>query len=932
MGPGPEVLNFSMAYQRNRQRLFPNVALPYKSPMPAAMTSPVDLASFSETLERIRRHSPFLSGLVDRHPATVAAVRDHGLAAAIRGGLTAVASEDVGAMLRRQRQIVSLATGLADLAGMATLEEVVGHLSAFADHALDIAIRTAIVERTPGAEPRGFAALALGKHGSRELNYSSDIDPILVFDPATLPHRPREEPVEAAVRITRRIVELLQQRDADGYVFRVDLRLRPSPEASPLALPIGAALSYYESAALPWERAAFIRSRAAAGDIALGQSFLDSIRPFIWRRSLDFGAVQEIRQISRRIRDHFAQNQQLGPGYDLKRGRGGIREVEFFAQIHQLIHGGREPALRVPATLDALRALGDAGRIEKPTADALAQAYRLYRTVEHRLQMVDDHQTHKLPKQPEALDNVARLHGLDTGSDLVALLRPHVELVGGAYDALDNGAEERLPSQPEKLEALLGNTGFADPPAARKRIETLREGKSRSLRTAVAQAALEAMLPTLIKALGKAPSPHDALNRFEDLIAGLPSAINLFRLLEARPALARALIDVLSHAPTLSQALGRRPALIDGLIDATALAPPPSVEALVEEFAATERTDNYERLLDTVRQRVGERRFALGFQLIEAASDPLDVAMGYARVAEAALTVLTRATVAEFERTHGRVPGGELLIVALGRLGGGALTHASDLDIVYLFTGDMMAESDGARPHGATTYFNRLAQRVSAALSVATASGPLYEVDTRLRPSGTQGPLAVSTDSFAQYQRKSAWTWEHMALTRARPIFGSATARAEVEKVIAEVLGRARPPADLRADVVKMRAEIAKHKPPSSPFDVKLIDGGLVDAEFTVQLLQLRHRTGFDPRLRTAMRILSEQGLIDPAVVPAHELMTRMLVTLRLVSPTSGEPPEASKPLVARACGQPDWTSLVNAYASARALIKAEWMRVSTAL
>ena len=889
------------------------------------MTSRADIVDFSDTLRRIESHSPFLAALVHRDPATVAAVRDQGLARAIRDGLAEARSPDIAKMLRRQRQVVSLATALADLSGMASLEEVVEHLSAFADHALDLAIRTAIIERMPDAEPRGFAALALGKHGSRELNYSSDIDPILIFDPDTLPHRPREEPVEAAVRIARRVVELLQNRDEHGFVFRVDLRLRPSPEASPLALPIGAALSYYESAALPWERAAFIRARAAAGDTALGQSFLDAIRPFIWRRSIDFGAVQEIRLISRRIRDHFAQGQLLGPGYDLKRGRGGIREVEFFAQIPQLIHGGREPKLRAPATLDALRVLGEAGRIDGDIAAALSEAYRLYRTIEHRLQMVDDQQTHRLPRQAEALDNVAALHGLDDGAALLALLSPHIETVGTAYDALDSGGEERLPHQPEKLEALLRESGFADPSSARKRIEILRAGKSRSLRTPVAQAALEAMLPTLIAALAKAPSPQDALNRFEDLIAGLPSAINLFRLLEARPSLARALIDVLSHAPTLSQALSRRPALIDGLIDSTALEPPPPLPQLIAELGAGERSDSYEQLLDGVRQKVGERRFALGVQLIEGIADPIEVAQGYARVAEAAFDVLARATIAAFEETHGKVPGSELLVIALGRLGGGVLTHASDLDLIYLFTGDILAESDGRRPLGATTYYNRLAQRVSAALSVPTASGPLYEIDTRLRPSGTQGLLAVSTASFAQYQRESAWTWEHMALTRARPIFGSPGARDEVQAIITEALSRERDPATLTADAIKMRGDIARHKPPSSPFDVKLIDGGLIDAEFAVHLLQLRHRTGFDPRLRTAMRLLADQGLIDPAVIAAHELLTRMLVTLRLVSPASGEPPPASKPLVARTCGEADWDSLVKAYETSRALVSAAW-------
>jgi len=893
------------------------------------MSSRENSIDFSDALQRLDAHSPYLSGLAARHPAIVNLVRTDGLEQTASHIIQPPAADRISSALRVQKQQMALAVGLADLAGAADLETVVTQLSAFADHALDHAIRAAIEERTPGAEALGFAALALGKHGSLELNYSSDIDLILLFDPSTLPHRPHEDVAEAAVRIGRRVVEVLQHRDVDGYVFRVDLRLRPASEATPIALPLLAALSYYESAALPWERAAFIRARAAAGDIALGQGFLDAIRPFVWRRALDYGAVQEIRGISHRIRDHHAQGQVVGPGYDLKRGRGGIREVEFFAQIHQLIHGGREPALRAPATLDALAALADAGRIERDTADRLSHAYRLYRTIEHRLQMVDDMQTHSLPRRPDAIDNVARLHGLSDGAALIGLLTPHIDQVGRVYDALDGGGGEQLPRDPDRLEAMLETAGFADPAAAARRIANLRDGNSRSLRTPVAQAALEAMLPTLLAALARAPSPQDALNRFEDLVAGLPTALNLFRLLEARPALGQMLIDILSHAPTLSQAIGRRPALLDGLIDATALAPPPSLDGLIGEFATCEVSGNYEVLLDSVRQKVGERRFALGVQLIEGVSDPIDVSQGYARVAEAAFEVLAQAAVAEFETVHGRISGSELTVLALGRLGGGALTHASDLDIVFLFTGGLAAESDGRRPLGATSYFNRLAQRVSAALSVPTASGPLYEVDTRLRPSGTQGLLAVSTESFALYQRESAWTWEHMALTRARPIFGSPAARAEVAAIVDGTLNAERDPEKLRLDAIKMRGDIARHKAPAGPFDVKLIDGGLVDAEFTVHLLQLRHRLAFTPRLRTAAAILCDAGLLDPAVVGAHELLTRMLVTLRLVSPGSDEPAESSKPLVARACQQDDWASLVKAYDTARSLISSEWKRVS---
>jgi len=894
------------------------------------MTETAAPRAIADALQRAERHSSFLRRLMVQHEAIVDAVARGDAEGAIAIARAAgAAEEDVWRSLRIERRGTALAVALGDLAGLLPLEAVVHHLSALADRALNRAIALAIEERTPGEAVRGFAALALGKHGSRELNYSSDIDPILLFDPAQLPHTRREEPAEAAGRIGRRIVEILQSRDGDGYVFRVDLRLRPSPEATPLALPVSAAIAYYESSALPWERAAFIRARPAAGDLALGAHFLEEIRPFIWRRALDYGAIREIRAMSRRIRDHHAQGQRLGPGYDLKRGRGGIREVEFFAQIHQLIHGGREPALRVPATLDALAALGAAGRIVPEEAGSLADSYRLYRTIEHRLQMIDDQQTHRLPKDAAALDNAARLHGLGDGGALIDLLTPHVAAVGRIYDSLEGEAPETLSDDPALLEAALDAAGFTDPATARARIEGWRGGKVRAVRTPAARDALEAVLPGLVRALGAAPDPQTAINRFDTIIAKLPTAINLFRLLEARPALASLVGNVLSQAPALADALARRPELLDGLIDATALAPPGSVAELTHEFSAREPGDDYQMLLDRVRQRVGERRFALGVQLVEGVSDPLDVAAGYSRVAEAALETLANATSAEFEAAHGRIPDGELIVLALGRLGGGRLTHASDLDLVYLFTGDHLAESDGRRPLGATQYFNRLAQRVSAALSVPTASGPLYEVDTRLRPSGTQGLLAVSIDSFALYQRESAWTWEHMALTRARPVFGSPAAREALSAIISETLRRPRDPAKLVADAVKMRREMAKHKPPASPFDVKLIDGGLVDSEFCVHVQQLRSGIGLDPQIIAAARALAEAGLLSPALADANALLTRMLVTLRLVSPESSEPSERSHGLVARACGMADWQSLLAAYDEARQTVSAEWRRIA---
>ena len=871
-------------------------------------------------LSRARAEAPFLRLLLDREPVLAGM-----LAAGIFDTSYTSATPDmpVARQLRLDRRALALTVAVGDLSGAFDLTAVTHALTDFADQALDRAIRAAIEERTPGAEPRGFAAIALGKQGSRELNYSSDIDPILIFDPKTLPHRAREEPEEAAVRIAKRVVELLQARDGDGYVLRVDLRLRPSPEVTPIALSVDGAIAYYESQALTWERAAFIRARAAAGDGALGQYFLDAIRPFVWRRGLDFGAIGEIRDLSRRIRDHYAGGQVLGPGYDLKRGRGGIREAEFFAQIHQLIHGGRDAGLRNPATRDALAKLAEAGWITDEHAAALTESYTLLRTIEHRVQMIDDRQTHALPNG-EALDQVARLHGLDDGAALVALLRTPVERAGRIYDALDDGQSAGFPHEAGALAERLTGMGFAEGGTAATRIADWRAGRYPALRSPAARAALEAVLPVLMPALAGAPDPAAALLRLDRLLERLSSAINILRLLEARPGLATLLATILSHAAPLADALAVRPELIDWLIDASAFEPLGSVEDLVQEMRVG-ATGDYQTVLDHVRRCVGEKRFALGSQVVAGFADPLDAASGYARLAEAAIAVLATETIATFVEAHGRVLDSELIILAFGRLGGSALTHASDLDLVYLFTGSFSAESDGAKPLGATLYYNRLAQRITAALSVATAAGPLYPVDTRLRPSGTQGPLVVSLDSFARYQREEAWTWEHMALTRARPVFGSADARGAAAAVIAEVLQGARPDRDLAGDAAAMRADMARHKPPTGPLDAKLSRGGLVDLEFAVHLTQLRHRIGFDPQLGGAIGSLVRAGLLPPGMIAANDLLTRLLVTLRLVAPDAAEPPPATRALIAQVLRLADWDAVLAAFAATRQEVEAVW-------
>jgi [glutamine synthetase] adenylyltransferase / [glutamine synthetase]-adenylyl-L-tyrosine phosphorylase len=898
-------------------------------------------------LHRARNHAPFLARALERQPELAALLAAGDGEAALAWARAQGTEPDAELALRRERLALAAALAVGDLAGAFPLPRVVGELTGFADRALDRAIRTAIAERTDSDEPSGFIALTLGKQGAGELNYSSDIDPILLFDRDRLPRRASDDPGEAAQRYARRVVALLSSNTADGYALRVDLRLRPASEVSPLCVPVGAALTHYQGAALAWERAAFTRARAAAGDVAAGEDFLTAILSFVWRSQLDFGAIEEISALTHRIRDSHAGPAKPGPGFDVKRGRGGIREIEFYAQTHQLIHGGRDTSLRVRGTRHALDALAAAGRITAENALVLGEAYDRLRQVEHRLQMVNDRQTHALP-EGEALDNVARLDGLADGAALVAELTELTARTGRIYEELIGQSDlapipVAMPVSAMPVSALtrqLGQWGFPEPDTLAERIETWRDGRHAAIRSPQAVEAWDRLAPALLEAIAKSDDPMRAITRWERIIENVPSAITTFRLLGARHDLIERLVAALTLAPVLSDELARKPELLDTLIDKNALDLPGDVATIMARMQGAAVREDYEALLDAIRIVTGEIRFALGIQLIEGLADPLDIARALSRTAEAALQLAAKATVEEFAAKHGRIAGSELLILGLGRLGGGALTHASDLDIVYLFTGDFAAMSDGARPLGGTIYYNRLASRVSAALSVPTAQGALYEVDTRLRPQGNQGPLAVSCEAFGKYQREAAWTWEHMALARARVLYGSAPARAELEALLGDVLHAPRDRTALREAVLGMRAEMAKHKPQNGPVDAKLARGGLVDIEFLVHYLQLRGEAAdgrplaeaaaqaLSPDLEQALAGLAAAGLVAADLARPHALMSRMLVAGRLLAPDGREPPPSGARALARACGYDSYAALLDAFAAARLKVAEAWKQI----
>lgn len=880
--------------------------------------------SLADAIARADAHSPFLRGLIRREPDLLALMADAGFDAALAAAEARITAEQPMPSLRQARAGVALTVALADLAGAWPLAQVTAALTAFADRCLRFALDTAFTER--GAQPAGMVALALGKMGSGELNYSSDIDLIILHDPERLPTRTGEEPTEAAARIARRMTALLAERTADGYAHRVDLRLRPDPDTTPPSLPLNAALHYYQSEAIAWERSAFIRARPAAGDIAMGAEFLQAIQPFIWRRSLDYSAIAEIGDMSHRIRDHFAERQALGPGYDLKRGRGGIREVEFHAQVLQMIFGGRDPGLRSGNTVAALGALAAAGRLDAADADDLADCYRFYRTLEHRFQMIGDQQTHSIPKTANERKAVAGLMGAPAWKAVEAELTPRVRRVAKLYDALlaSSGEERRgvrLPHQRESLEAWAKAQRIKDPPLFVTLAEGWRSGRPRSLRAPEARRAFEAVIADLAIAVGTGREGREALLRLDRMIAAMPSGVQFWRLLAANPPLAAVVARLLTTTPLLADALARRPALLDVLLEPT----PPLPDAPATLAALRQLTQGLhgEALLDRLRLWTAEMRFLLGVQLMDGSVAPLEAGRTLGLMAEATVALLAEMVEAEFAERHGRVPGAGLVTLALGRFGGGELTHQSDLDLVLLFTGSFEGQSDGAQPLAASAWFNRLGQRLIAALTVPTAAGALYEVDTRLRPSGADGLLVVSLDSFVRYQQQDAELWEAMALLRARPVSGTAADRALVQEALDQLARRRRPEADIIGPALAMRRLMAQGKPAAGPYDVKLLRGGLVDIEFIVQTRALLAAAPIPASLPAAVDRLA------PELGDNVRLLMAMLVMLRLIQPhdSAAAPGPAEAAVLARACGVANAAALKAALKQARAAVDAAWLQ-----
>ena len=836
--------------------------------------------------------SPFLKALVESEGAWLTGAVDgpEAALAALHDDLRETAPDRLGPELRRAKRRVALLTGLADLGGAWSLEEVTGHLTDFADLACDLALRAALGTeirrgKLPGmseddlATGAGMVVFAMGKMGARELNYSSDIDLICLFDETRFARDDFHEARAGLVRATRRMSATLNDRTADGYVFRTDLRLRPDPGVTPVCMAMAAAETYYESLGRTWERAAWIKARPCAGDLEAGARFLATLRPFVWRKHLDFAAIEDAHNMRLAIRAHKG----LGgafclEGHNIKLGRGGIREIEFFTQTRQLIAGGRDPDLRVRGTVEGLGLLAEKGWVPQEAAQTLSGHYRFHRELEHRVQMLRDAQTHLLPNSAAEFDRLAAFMGRETGE-----LRDEITRRVGTVDDLIEGFFRQ--------EAPGGEAAAETPETAFDEEVIARWHGYPALRSERAQQIFARLRPEILARLACAANPDEALLAFDGFLRGLPAGVQVFALFEANPQLIDLLVDIVGTAPSLAQYLSRNADVFDAVIAGDFFAPWPGRAVLEAALAGRlEAEPDYERALDLARRWHKEWHFRVGVHHLRGLVDAGDAGAQYADLAGAVIGALWPRVVAQFAARHGAPPGRGAAVIGMGSLGAGRLHARSDLDLIVIYDAGDAEGSDGPRPLSVRPYYARLTQALITALTAPMAEGRLYEVDMRLRPSGNQGPVATNWPSFRSYQRDEAWTWEHLALTRARVIAGEPGLAEDIEAFRTALIADKAVRAPVLRAVSEMRARVAEAKPPEGPWDVKLGPGRLLDLELVAQagnLLAAQGTRGAVPGLRGAVA----SGWLDAAGGAALEAAHALCSTLQMAARLFGDGP-----------------------------------------
>jgi glutamate-ammonia-ligase adenylyltransferase len=847
-------------------------------------------AEARELIAGVAGCSPFLSAIMRRAPELVASLLDEPpessaarlCAAALVAADTADPKEQAR-LLRLAKREAALAHALAEISGAWSTMEAAHSWSLFADHCVNSALRMALrqttrfgfsaVDEAAPERASGVVALAMGKHGAFELNYSSDIDLVVLYDSASPALSGGDDAKRIAVAAAKAMVARLNDQTADGYVFRTDLRLRPDPGVSPAALSVAAAEAYYEGYGQNWERAAYIKARAAAGDIRVGEAFIAALRPFIWRKYLDFSAIDDIHAILRQVAAGKGEIDGDLNGFDLKRGPGGIRAIEFFAQTNQLIAGGKNPDLRHRSTLDALAALTRSGALSEDARETLGAAYLSHRRIEHRIQMIADEQTHRLPLNRDDWDRLGAFAGFEDAAALRDSVRRNLRAALTEttrlyrVDATDVASPLNFAGVDAEAATLaeLARLGFKEPGAVIATVRRWVAGEFRATRTPRARALLAKMTPALIEAFARAGDPDAAVRAFQSFLETLPAGVQIFALLANRPDVFDNLISIVTISPHLAREIARRPHLTEAMIESRWPAPAVAAEDLRQEArdrAATE--SDFELAINAVRRWGHEENFAVSAQLVLGLIAPPDAALRFTHIAEAAISACLSEAERQTAQKFGAAPGA-LAIVALGRLGAAEMTAASDIDVMYVY--DAPGSAD------APAYYGRLVRRAVAAIASPSEEGALYDVDMQLRPSGSKGPVAVSFAAFEHYYRAEAWTWEKMALVKARAIAGSTELCARIDAEIAAILEQSRDPLKTLRDVDDMRERLYSSRPARSAYDLKLARGGLIDIDFILQSAVLcapadaAPPRSFAPQrliaaLEKAGRLTAQEGLV----------------------------------------------------------------------
>jgi glutamate-ammonia-ligase adenylyltransferase len=832
--------------------------------------------------------APYILSLLEKEADwLVQAVEDPDAAVrAVIDGAATIPHAQVSDGLRMGKRRVALMTALCDLGGAWSLEQVTGALTEYADAACAAALRAGLAPqiargKLPGmteddlADAGGMVVLAMGKMGAHELNYSSDIDLICLFDETRFDTSDFHDARTAFVRATRTMSGTLSDLTGEGYVFRTDLRLRPDPGVTPVCMAMEAAERYYESLGRTWERAAYIKARPCAGDLDAGGRFIKTLRPFIWRRHLDFAAIQDAHDMRLAIREHKGLGGPITlPGHNTKLGRGGIREIEFFTQTRQLIAGGRDPELRGRGTCDNLAILAQKGWIPTEVADSLTDHYRAHRTVEHRLQMVRDAQTHDLPQSESGFARLAAMMDIDV-PDLEADLHRRLSDVHETTEGFFAGTQtkDKSAGAPHRFDMQVLDRWHSYP----------------AFRSERGAEIFERLKPDLLARLARAAKPDEALLAFDGFLERLPAGVQLFSLLNANPQLADLLIDVVSTSPALAKHLSRNAAVFDAVIGGDFFSDWPGEAGLCDALTAVlAQEPSYEAQLDGTRRWAREWHFRIGVHLLRGLTNAETAGLQYADLARAVLGALWPVVTDEFATRYGAPPGRGAVLLGMGSLGAGRLNATSDLDLLVIYDPLDQDASDGKRSLPSRTYYARLTQAMITAMTAPMSQGKLYEIDMRLRPSGNQGPVATSLASFESYQKSQAWVWEHLALTRASVVAGPLALGGDVDRMCAQVLALPSPPDQVVTEVAQMRERIAASKAVAGPWDAKIGPGRLQDIELFAQSGALIAGRAAH-RIADGITAAKAEGLIDDQGVKilraAYDACWQLQCAGKLLSP-----------------------------------------------